>query len=568
MNDINSDPELVDKPVWWKRIWAGVGDVLSMCLNATANQSFLATAYTEKAVDRLLELIDYQRTTQTTSTGGVLFDIKRTATFPFTVAVADLVAYSESSAVISAKRFEGIAGVTFTAISEAFTADAGTDKLTVALAYTTGECVRLTAATTLPTATGGGLTAATDYFAIYVSATEIRLARTRALAYTGTYIDITSAGVGALTIYKFSKAVTMFQQTTTSDYIIGKSDGSEIWQEYVLPETSTIKTSIVVVINSVTWTRVDTFVYSLTTDKHYKVKSMTDGTMSIMFGNGVYGAIPGAFDIYVDYSTGGGLNSNISTIGKVNIYGGSDSNITGVSSYEAMTGGGDKESIESAKIIAPILLKTRDRFVTVEDGETLAYSYGGISRVNIIKNFYGLLSAKVVIVPNGGGVPSGALKTAIDTYLTDRSILGSIDVRVVDPTYVATDVAINIHVLSGYVFADIEDMIEFACKLLTSESTYEIQQYLISNGIADTVTYINTLFTYTFTASNYNEILRLIEAVKAPNFGESIEQSDFLALIDSVSGVDYVVVTTPAAFPVTFTTSEISEVGTITITEV
>lgn len=423
MNDINADTELVDKPVWWKRIWAGVGDVLSMCTNAVANQSYLATAYTEKAVDRLLELIDYQRTPQTTSTGGVLFDIKRTAALPFTVAITDLVAYSESSAVVSAKRFEATAGVTFTAITESFTANAGTDKLTVALAYTTGECVRLTASTTLPTATGGGLTAGTDYFAIYVSATEIRLARTRALAYAGTYIDITSAGVGALAIYKFSKAVTMYQQTTTSDYIVGKSDGSTIWQEYILPEKNTLKTSIVVVINSVTWTQVDTFVYSLTTDTHYKVKYITDGTASIVFGNGVYGVVPGAFDIYVDYSVGGGLNSNVSVIGKINIYGGSDSDITGVSNYEAFTGGGDKESIESAKIIAPILLKTRDRFITVEDGEALAYAYGGISRVNIIKNFYGLLSCKVVIVPNGGGAPSGSLKTAIDTYLDRKSVV-------------------------------------------------------------------------------------------------------------------------------------------------
>jgi len=568
INDIDSDPELVDKPVWWKRIWAGVGDVLSMVMNAIANQSYLATSYTEKAVDRLLELIDYQRTPLTTSTGGVLFYINRTASFPFTVSIANLVAYSESSAVVSSKRFEAITAATFTAISETATATAATDKWTVASVYVTGDLIRFTTTVSLPTAVGGNIAASTDYYVVYVSTTEIRIARTLALAYAGTYIDMTSAGAGAHTIYRYSKSVTMYQQTTVTDYIVGTSDGTTTWQEYILPDKNILKTTVSVVINSVTWTRVDTFVYSGVADTHYKIKFMTDGSSSIMFGNGVYGIVPGAFDIYVDYATGGGLNSNISVIGKINVYGGADSNITGVSNYEAMTGGGDKESIESAKIIAPILLKTRDRFVTVEDGETLAYNYGGISRVNIVKNYYGVLSAQVIIVPNGGGVPSGSLKTALDTYLTDRSILGSIDVRVVDPTYVATNVTITVHMLSGYLFATIKPTIEFAIKLLTSESTYEIQQYLISNGIAATVTYVNTLWSTTFTASDYNEVLRLIEAVKAPNFGENIEQSDFLALIDSVTGVDYLAVTIPAAFPVTFTSSQISQIGAITVTEV
>ena len=568
MNDIDSDSELVDKPIWFKRIWAGVGDVISMCLNAVANQSFLSTAYTEKAVDRLLELIDYQRTPLTTSTGGVMFYIKRSATFPFTVALGDLVAYSESSAVVSSMRFEAAAAVTFTAITETATASAATDKWTVASVYTTGDLIQFTTGTSLPTAVGGNLAVATDYYVIYVSATEIRIARTLALAYAGTYIDMTSAGVGIHTIHRFSKSVTMYQQKTTSNYVVGTSDGITTWQEYVLPDTGIIRTSIVVSINSVTWTRVDTSVYSGAADTHFKVKFMTDGTVSIMFGNGVYGVVPGAFPIYVSYAVGGGLNSNISTIGKINVYGGADANITGVSNYEAFTGGGDKESMESAKIIAPILLKTRDRFITVEDGETLAFNYGGIARVNIVKNYYGLLSAMVIIVPNGGGVPSGALKAAIDTYLTDRSILGSIDVRVVDPTYVATPVSIGVHMLSGYVFATIDPMIQFAIKLLVSESTYEIQQYLISNGISNTVTYINTLWTFSFTAADYNEIIRLIELVKAPNFGESIEQSDFFAVLDGVTGVDYITVALPAAFPVTFTAAQISQIGAITTIEI
>ena len=59
--DINSDLTLVDKPEWFKRILAGIGDVLSVQRNASANQSFLRTAFTRKAVTDLLVLIDFQR---------------------------------------------------------------------------------------------------------------------------------------------------------------------------------------------------------------------------------------------------------------------------------------------------------------------------------------------------------------------------------------------------------------------------------------------------------------------------------------------------------------------------
>ena len=50
LNDINSDTELIDTPEWYKRIIAGLGDVMSVQRNATANQSFLRTAFTRTSM--------------------------------------------------------------------------------------------------------------------------------------------------------------------------------------------------------------------------------------------------------------------------------------------------------------------------------------------------------------------------------------------------------------------------------------------------------------------------------------------------------------------------------------
>lgn len=564
MNDIDSNSELRDKPSWWKKIWAGVMDVVSMIINAISNDSYLETAFTEESVDRLLALIDYTRSPRSTSSGNILFYLSRSVVFPITVLKADLIAYSEGSSSVASKRFEASADETFIQVLDNFTADAGTDKLTVTVDFPTGSLVRLLTTGTLP----GGLSTDTDYYLIRSNATEVYVATSLEDAYNGIYINITDAGSGTHTINLFSKEVEVSQMESKSNQIVGTSDGITEWQEFDMPDQNILRDTIEITINSDIWTRVDSFVYSILTDKHFKVIYKTDGNCKIMFGNGVYGAIPGAFDIYSDYAIGGGVDSNITSYDKINSYGGGDGNISGVSNNNYLTGGGDRESIASAKIVGPILLKTRDRFVTVADGEALVLGYGGVARVKINKNVYGLLSCQVVIVPNGGGTPSSGLKSAIDTYLTDRSILESIDIRVVDPTYITTNVTIDVKVLEDYTFANIEDYLNLACYLFISEKTAEIQTLYNDTGIDDAVDYINTTWSFSFTDADYTQIIELIESVTPIDFGDTLQESKLFGLIsEHVYGVDYLTVSAPT-FPVSLNTDEITHEGSITVGEI
>lgn len=48
LNDINNDPELADKPNWFKRAIAGIGDTISLWNDALANNLLLRTAFTRK----------------------------------------------------------------------------------------------------------------------------------------------------------------------------------------------------------------------------------------------------------------------------------------------------------------------------------------------------------------------------------------------------------------------------------------------------------------------------------------------------------------------------------------
>ncbi len=564
LNDINSDDDLIDKPEWWKRIWAGIGDVLSVYLNAQANQSFLSTSFTRQAVTDLCKLIDYELTPHTTSSGIVLFYLDPAVAPPYTVVIANLVALSEGSLSIASKRFEGRVALSVASVSETFTANAGNDQLTVAREYTTGELVRVSTTVTLP----DPLAAATNYYAVFVDATHITLATTLANAYAGTIIDLIDTGAGTHTITLHSRQVTMYQQTSVDSYSIGTSDGTTSWQEFDLADALVLEDTILMTINSLSWTRVDTFIDSIASSRHFRLLFNTDGTSFVQFGDGTYGLIPPAFDINVEYAIGGESNSNISVVDRVNTYGGTDSNVTGVSNPDTLTGGADAEALESAKRLAPLLLKARDRFITVGDGEALVLSFGGITRTKILKNEFGLLSCKVVGIAAGGGNLSGAVKTALQADLIDRTILESIDVRVLDGTITATNVTSAAKVLSGYAYADVEPFFDLAWKLFLAEVGNEIQTIYVDDGVSDAVDFINSHWTLSFTAADYTQIATLIENLDPMGFGDTRQESDAFGYIDpNVIGLDYLTIAAPA-FPISNASDEITKEGAFTLTEI
>jgi hypothetical protein len=569
LNDINSDPILKDTPNWWKRGLAGIGDVASMWINAEANQARLRTAFTRQAVMDQCQQIDYDLSPRTTSSGILLFYLKGTVSFPVTIAQEDLLAQTQGSISAASKRFEARSGIVVAAVNETFTASAGDDWLVVARVYTTGEKVRFTTTTTLP----DPLAVSTDYYVIYVDDTHIRMALTLSDAYNGTYINITDTGTGTHTIHLYSFQMTVYQQQSiSSPVVIGRSDGITEWQSFDLLHQYVLRDTLTIEINSINWTRITTFVESINTDTHFKIQYKANGNSDVLFGNGTYGAIPGVFDIYADYAYGGGNDSNVTVINKINSYAGTDVNIEGVSNPDTLTGGANEESIQSAKYLAPLLLKAQNRFVTTDDGKALVLNYGGISRCAINKNVYGVLSCQIPIVPTGGGAPSSALKSALTAYLVSRSIFESIDIRVEDPTYSTVDVTSAAKILSGYLWADVLPFYRLAIKLLFSEMTYDIVNDYLQNGIASATTLINSYFSETFTAADYVQVQNLISNIYdkeyIPDFGDEYQESEVTGFINIfVEGIDYLTWTLPA-FPLTLAADEIATYGTLTLTEI
>jgi len=571
--DINSDPLLVDKPEWFKRIWAGVCDVLSLGMNAQENNAYLGTAFTLAAVTQLCANIDYDLSGRSTSSGSLLFDISRSASFPVTIAQSNLAAMTAGTLATSAKRFEALAALVAASVTENFAPAAvntTTGVITTVGNYPTGAIIRLTnAGGALPT----GLSTGVDYFVINVSITSIKLTTTRALAFAGSGAIVPSTqGTGTHTLQDFSYAVTCYQQQTISSYIAGSSNGIDQWQEYQLRDIGILESTISVIINAVTWTRVDTFVNSGALDTVYKLVYNTDGSAKIQFSNGTYGAIPGAFPIYVSYAVGGGSDSNVTTLNTITVNAGSDNNVTSVTNSTTFTGGSDEEDMETARRLAPILLKTRDRFITAQDGEALILAYGGVSLVTIVANAFGPLSCKVCGIATGGGDCGSALRATLQAYLITLSILDSMDIRFQASTITSFAVTSSAKVQTGFVWAtNVLPYFRLAWKLFLSEAGTEILNKYISNGIADTVTLINTVFTEAYTSTDYaviTNIMNNMKAIGARNYGDYIAVSDAYAFIQGglSDRIAYMIITsTTPALPYTSAVTEISTPGVLTL---
>lgn len=555
--DINSNKELADKPEWFKRLIAGVGDVMSMCLDAQANNNYLETAFTRDAVKRLCQLIGYKLAVHTTSTGNLKFYLADTTIFPITVGKADLCAIYGR---VSSMRFESRTDITLPATTETLIGAGNTDHITLNIgSETTFETYDKVYVSNAPIATG--------YYYLKVDGSDVYFANSVEDISLERWVAVQT---GSYTCKLYTLTVQCYQQEQKDMVSIGNSDGNTPWQTFLLPDEKILQDTLIITINDEIWTRVDDFSESVATSKHYRLDYNNDYTAKIVFGNGVYGAIPENFPIYAQYAVGGGADTNINTSNVINVYSGGAEKIEGVCNPSSMNGGADQESMESAKILAPASLKTRDRFVTVSDGLVLIYRTGLSSIACIQSNYYGSLSCRVQCVANGGGNLSEQNKLYIQQYLKDRSVLGSLDVRVVDVTFLPQSLTLNVSLNTGYTLQQIEPYLQICCELFFTECGKEIVDIYESTGLARAVDLINQIFSTNFNSTDtqiYN-MLQYLSRIGYRKFGETIHESNLIAMVSNcVEGVNHLTIS-DIIFPIVVPENEITTIGTFTINEV
>ena len=176
----------------------------------------------------------------------------------------------------------------------------------------------------------------------------------------------------------------------------------------------------------VRWHQISDFYGSGPRDRHYVLDHLTG---QLYFGDGQHGMIPpqGRNNIRAAvYRTGGGTRGNrgartITQLKTTVPY------IDGVTNYEAASGGAEAESLESVKERGPKALRHRDRAVTVQDFEDLAYSASpSVARARALAasdmNNAGQIG--IILVPHSTEaqpIPSLELIKHVEQYIAARA---------------------------------------------------------------------------------------------------------------------------------------------------
>lgn len=251
-------------------------------------------------------------------------------------------------------------------------------------------------------------------------------------------------------------------------------------------------------INDEPWILVDTFAYSSSSDKVYKVEIDEQTKPYIKFGDGQFGMKPKYnATIEASYSLTYGSAGNIATNNfttvpqDIQVI---DNKIT-INNVIPATGGSDYETFNMLKNHIPLSIKTLGVAITKEDFEAIAKMVGGVDKAyaNYVCGRY----VEIYITPDGGGEASSALLDSVEKTISKSKVITT-----------------SIEVLSTHksqVFLDIT---------ITGKKSFKSND--ISNQVKKALT----------TAYDYNN----------SDINKPVRLSDIYALIDNQNMVDYLTI--------------------------
>jgi len=238
-----------------------------------------------------------------------------------------------------------------------------------------------------------------------------------------------------------------------------------------------------VYVNGVLWEEVDSFIDSVNTSKHYMVRYELDDTVSVLFGDGVFGLAPSAGDVikFIVIHTEG-LEGNVYEEGKVTtlnstLYDSDGAVVSNISVTNASSdpsalhlflGGDDAQDAEEIRNEAPRVFATGDRAVTRSDFMALIDNYAGVANCNVWgeneedpPNYDMFNQLKIVIILQNWALPDENFKDEITDYLYDYSMM-TVRYSYVDADILYAYPVVELKVLNGYTLSEVESAVEEA----------------------------------------------------------------------------------------------------------
>lgn len=273
------------------------------------------------------------------------------------------------------------------------------------------------------------------------------------------------------------------------DELLGTSDGSAD-QRFALAHPDLIMRPpgpaqaagadlvLVTKIGAVTdvWTLRDTLAFSQADQKDYALQIDQDDRATVLFGDGVFGAVPPSGSVVTaSYRVGGGADGNVPAGAVTTIIDAPQLALLGatVTNPAPATGGAERETIDHAVSHAPAVFRSLRRAVTAADYEALALSFKGVGKVRATAA--GWNEVTLFVAPSGGGKVSDVLAAGLKGYLEDKRMLSQL-VEVADVDYVPIRVTAEIAVQSFYVTADVVARVQQAAAALLAFENVDFNQ--------------------------------------------------------------------------------------------
>jgi len=217
--------------------------------------------------------------------------------------------------------------------------------------------------------------------------------------------------------------VSATQHTAVTGVALGTSDGSPN-QIYVLEEDVEHE-SLAVLVDVTPYTQIDTFANAIDTDEIYIAELNEERQMQIEFGDDINGKIPpSTLDITADYFITQGTIGNVAaeTItvidSSITVPGGVTLKVTNI---EGASGGVDADDLTTLQKKIPLANRTKYRAVTEQDFIDVTELAPGVEKAGVLYDCGKFV--EVYIVPEGGGIASGALITSVTDWLKARKII-------------------------------------------------------------------------------------------------------------------------------------------------
>jgi len=265
----------------------------------------------------------------------------------------------------------------------------------------------------------------------------------------------------------------------SNNNILPKSLGSSsglAYQTFTIPDPGVVDSSVDVYVGQASafskWTYIWNLVEAGPDDSVFSTRFNSDGTTSIMFGDGVNGAAPASgssVSVTYRYSVGAAGNVDSGQINTISYIPGiglnPSSTLATVSNSTPVYGGNDGDNLALIRKNIGKALASRGRATTLTDYENLAHMVPGVGAVHATAAVYS--SVILYLQPINdytttpgllSGVPTAnwtALGNSVGLYLSDR-IPANSTITVLPPTYVDIDLTATITTTSAYKQRDIQ----------------------------------------------------------------------------------------------------------------